>query len=278
MLAALALGLQVRPAFQRYLQMGLFDFLKPKPAPAPEPAATLEELLAQAARDPAMQPEFYRRLLVEPLVVLSGQATTPVAPHARTMQPGETIEIASLPDGRVPVFTSPARIFDGGVVTEQVRYTQMKGRNLLEILAGATVVLNPYSDHGKELLPSEVAHLLSGTLLDTGCTITVQQETTVQIGQPAVYPTALVQALARLLSQQPRVRAAYLGWLRDPASDEPPHYLICLDVEGDMQAIAKQTGYVAQQFLQPREIIDIIQAGENDLTSYFLTTKPFYKR
>lgn len=253
--------------------MGLFDLLKP--ASAPGPAATLDELLVQAAHDPAMQPEFYRRLLAEPLVVISGSAAEV---RSRTMQPGDTLQIASLADGRLPVFTSTARIFDNGVVQQQVSYTQLKGRNLLELVQGATLVLNPYSDIGKELLPDEVARLLDGTLLDTGRSLTVQQPTTVQLGQPAVYPTALVQALARLLSQQPRVRAAYLGWILDPASGEPPHYIICLDIEGESRAVSQQIGYVAQQFLQPHEIIDIVQADQSSLTDYFRSTTPFYQR
>lgn len=258
--------------------MGLFDFLKPRPAPAPEPAATLEALLAQAARDPAFQPEFYRRLLLEPLVVITGGEPTEAEPRRIELPPGEKVRIVSLPDGRVPIFTSTARIFDKQVITHQVQYMQFKGRDLLELMQDKTLVLNPYSDYGKELLPAEVERLLAGTVLDTGRTITVQKATEVLIGQPAVYPTELVQALARLLAQQPRVRAAYLGWLHNPASPEPPHYLICLDVEGELRAISQQVGYVAQQFLKPQEIVDIVQLEQGGLTDYFLTTKPFYER
>ena len=258
--------------------MGLLDSLNSQPDPVPEPAATLEALLAQAAGDPAFQPEFYRRLLLEQLVVLSGDAPADDPPGRRTLEAGTTLRIASLPDGRVPIFTSTARIFDKGVVTHQVNYTQLKGRNLLEMLRGKTLVLNPYSDYGKVLLPIEVAQLLEGKVLDTGRTITVEKATTVLLGQPAVYPTKMVQALQRLLHQQPRVRAAYLAWLHDPSSADPPHYLICLDVEGEMRAISQQAGHVANQFLQPHEILDIVQARQNSFTDYFDSVAPFYRR
>ena len=258
--------------------MGLFDFLNPQPAPVPEPAATLEALLAQAARDPAFQPEFYRRLLLEQLVVITGYNPAQVVSGSHATEPGETMQIASWEDGRVPIFTSTNRIFDKQVIRQQVSLAHLKGRDLLEMLRGKTLLLNPYSDYGKELLPNEVTHLLDGTVLDTGHTITVEKATTVLLGQPAVYPTELVQALARLLAQQPRVRAAHLAWLHNPSSDVPPHYLICLDVEGEMRAISQQVGFVAQQFLQPHEIIDIVQAGQSSFTDYFHSVPPFYQR
>jgi len=257
--------------------MGLFDFLK-KQAPLPEPAATLDELLVQAASDPAMRPELYRRLLLEPLVVVTGNKPTAVEPRRFTVEAGETMHISGWDDGRMPIFTTAERIFDKGIVKHEVSIAQLKGRDLLELLRGKTLLLNPYSDYGKELLPAEVERMLAGTVLDTGHTITVQKQTKVLLGQPAVYPTEMVQALSRLLSQQPRVRAAYLGWIHDPTAPEPPHYIICLDIEGERRAVSQQMGYVAQQFLQPEEIIDIVQAGQSSLTDYFLTTKPFYER
>ena len=115
-------------------------------------------------------------------------------------------------------------------------------------------------------------------MLDTGQTLVAQQAAQVLLGQPAVYPTEMVRALARLLAQQPRVVAACLGWIHDPAGPMPPHYIICLDVEGEMTATAKETGFVAQQFLGKGEFMDIVQADKSSLTDYFRSTKPFYER
>ncbi len=260
--------------------MGFFDFLKPKRRPSLpfSPAATLVELLAQAAQDPAYLPEFYRRLLLEPLVVITANDPAGGTENTSVADGSTALPVVAWEDGRIPIFTDPDRIFDKGVIAHQVSFAQMKGRTLLETLRGATLLLNPYSDYGKTFLPDEVARILAGTVLATGERLTVQQKTKVLIGQPAVYPTQMVQALARLLSQQPRVKAAYLGWIHDPASPVPPHYIICLDVEGEMQSISKETGFVAQQFLKKEEVIDLVQAGQSSLTEYFEQTDPFYER
>ncbi len=36
------------------------------------------------------------------------------------------------------------------IVKEEVEYMQMKGKNLFDFAKGATFLLNPYSDYGKE--------------------------------------------------------------------------------------------------------------------------------
>ncbi|GAA4022500.1 enhanced serine sensitivity protein SseB [Hymenobacter glaciei] len=260
--------------------MGLFDFLKRQPEAIPGPAfeatATLEELLKLATSDPAYRPEFYRRILVEPLVVITDENPEQVVTQQTTLSAGSTLRVQAFPDGSVPVFTSPERIFDGEGPQAKVAYVQMKGRNLMETLHGATLVLNPYSEVVKQMPPEEIAQILAGTMLDIGKQVTIQKDTQVLLGQPAVYPTAMTEGLARLLSQEPRVRAAYLGWIHDPADSLPPHYILCLDVEGEMAAIARQVGYVGQQFLGPNEPLDIVQADESSLTSYFRETTPFY--
>ncbi len=256
--------------------MGLFDFLKPKPSPALMPAATLEALLAQAAQDPVYQPEFYRRLLVEPLVIITA-GDPAMAEEKSYVSDGSPLQVVCWENGHIPVFTTPARIFDAGVVQHQVVYSQLKGRALLEMLRDKTLFINPYSDFTKELLPAEIGRILDGTVLQTGTRITVEKKTQVRIGQPAVYPTEMVQALVRLLGQEPRVRTGYLAWIHDPAAPEPPHYILCLDVEGEMRTISQKTGFVAQQFLAKGELIDIVQAGQSSLTDYFRQTKPFYE-
>ncbi|TPG63606.1 enhanced serine sensitivity protein SseB C-terminal domain-containing protein [Hymenobacter nivis] len=260
--------------------MGLFDFLKRQPdAAAPlDPGATLDELLGQAAADPAYRPEFYRRLLLEDLVVITDENPATLVPGTKIADDSSTMRIFCWQDGRIPVFTTPDRILDGEVIKHRVAYAQMKGRALFETLPGTTLVLNPYSAAGKELLPDEIAQILAGTVLDTGQNLVSEQAAEVLLGQPAVYPTEMVRALARLLAQQPRVVAAYLGWIHDPAGPVPPHCILCLDVEGEMTAIAKETGFVAQQFLGKDEVVDIVQADESSLTDYFRSTKPFYER
>lgn len=262
--------------------MGFFDFLKPKPVPALAPAATLEELLAQAVSNPAYQPEFYRRLLVEPLVVLTaGDPAT--AEEQRYVSDGSPLQIVCWEDGTIPVFTTPARIFDQDVRQKQVVYNQLKGRAMLQMLRGKVLLLNPYSDHSKELLPAEVDGILDGTVLGTLHTTILTKPTELQLAQPRVLPTEMLRALASLLDQQPRVRAAYFSLMRDPHSLESPQYLIYLDIEGNIRAIAQQVNFVAKQFVQPHEGITIMQANSDaadatSLAAYFRKITPFYQR
>lgn len=259
--------------------MGLFDIFKKKPAQTASNDLTLETLVQKAATEPAFRAEFYKRLLSDELVVITEKSGLPEGNH--TLEHDTKVNIVSFADGKIPVFTSTERIFDKGVVKEQVEFMQMKGENLFRLAKGATFLLNPYSDYGKELLSDEVEKMLSGNILNVNAkTITIQKETKVQIGQPTKYPTDIINSLKVLFADKPNIKAAYLGWIYNPDSGEPPHYIFGLDADGDIQSVTQEAGFTAQQFLGEDELVDFILVdNKSGVSSYFLkSVEPFYKR
>ena len=138
-----------------------------------------------------------------------------------------------------------------------------------------------HSDYGKELLPNEIESLLKGTILaNNHQQMTVEQNTQVQIGQPANYPTELVNSLKTLFADRPSVKAAYLGWIYNPSIEEPPHLIFALEIEGERESITNEAGYTAQQLSNPNDIIDFIHIDSNGgLNDYFTKeTTAFYTR
>ena len=259
--------------------MGLFNIFKNKPSYKTNTSLTLEELVQKAATEPAYRAEFYKRLLSDELVVLTENSGLPEG--RQNLETDTKVSIVSYADGKIPVFTSPEKIFEKGVVKEQVEYMQMRGQNLFSLAKGATFLLNPYSYYGKELLSDEVERMLSGNILThTAKRITIQRETNVQIGQPTIYPTDIINSLKVLFANRPNVRAAYLGWIYSSDSGEPPHYIFGLDADGDLQSINEEAGFTAKQFLSKDDFVDFIKVDNNPgVSNYFLkTVEPFYKR
>ena len=265
--------------------MGLFNWFKNVNSFTPQPRKTsnddnkLEAILKKAATEPAYRPEFYKLLLSEELVVLTDKMSFKEGSY--TLEKSTTVNIATLSDGPIPVFTSTDRIFDKNVITEQVPFIGMKGANLFQLVKGATFILNPYSDYGKELLPLEIESMLDGTVLSAKHRqITVEKETQVLLGQPAEYPQKVVDSLKTLFLAKPAVKAAYLGWIHDPASSDPPHLIIGLDLDKEDPTVTNEAGFIAYSCMKPDEIVDFIriQKGQS-FTDYFLTqTTPFYFR
>jgi hypothetical protein len=158
---------------------------------------------------------------------------------------------------------------------------QMKGENLFNLAKGATFLLNPYSEYGKELLPDEVERMLSGKILtDTSKTLTIEKKTKVQIGQPTKYPTEIINSLKILFANKPNLKAAYLGWIFDSESGEPPHYIFGLETDGNIENLTEEAGFTAKQFLDADDFVDFIKVdNKNGLSDYFLNSvEPFYKR
>ena len=258
--------------------MGFFDIFK-RNEKRQTSGLTLEQLLKKAATEPKFREEFYKRLLTDELIVITHNS--PIPRGEIVLQENTSVNIIHYDDGTIPVFTSTDRIFDKGVVKEQVEYMQMTGENLFGLAKGAKYILNPYSDYAKELLPDEIEQLLNGTIMtDTVQTMKIEKETKVQIGQPAKYPTEITNSLKKLFSEKPNVKAAYVGWIFVPDSNEPAHYIFGIDIEGDWGNLTQEAGSVAKQFLERHEFVDFIKIDNiSGVCDYFLKeTKPFYER
>lgn len=254
--------------------MGLFDFFKKQPDTPQNGMLSLEALLQKAATEPAFRGEFSKRLPDEQLIIITESS---VQQGDHTLEADTSVNILTLTDGRIPVFTSNDRIFDHGAIKEEVQIMQMKAADLFEMTRGATLVINPFSPYGKDLLPDEIVQMLDGTLRASK-KITIQKDTQVQIGQPANYPDQLIASLQKLFAERPNVNKAYIGWLYNPESGDPPHYLFSIEVQGDFQSLFDEVGFTAEEYLEPNEVVDLVRFGMGTLDDYFERIEPFYKR
>ncbi|MCT4560865.1 MAG: SseB family protein [Crocinitomicaceae bacterium] len=145
--------------------MGIFDIFKKKKTDSTFPENELEHCLMHAASEVSAQKEFYQRLLWNQLFVLTtGNDTSDEG--IQILEKDTTVQFVTFEEGEIPVFTSTNRIFDKGVIRGEVPYMSLKGQDLFGVAKGATFILNPYSDYGKELIPEEIETLLNGTIYD----------------------------------------------------------------------------------------------------------------
>ena len=240
------------------------------------PENDLEYALMRAAKDPAARPEFYRLLLSSDLFIIASVRGLKFSGAATSIEPGEQIEIARGDmNGKPfhPVFSSLKRLEENN--RDGAEWLSFDGRALFEMTKGATFVLNPGSDYGKELLAEEIAWMLSPT---NARQIQIDKPTQVLIGQPAVYPQALVDALRAHFATRPEVSAAYL--VQIGYADQEPHPLIGVETTGDWKTLSDNIGRIVAA-AAPGQIVDAtpIDRAEKDGLSPTLTrTQPFYTR
>jgi hypothetical protein len=259
--------------------MGLFDlFKKTRSVNRDDDKPGLEKLLRKASIKPEFRKEFYSRLISDQLFVITPDPE--LKDGIQIAEKNTTIKFVSLPDGKIPVFTSVDRIFDKAVIKTTVQYLKIRGQDLFTVAKGATFILNPYSDIGKELLPDEIERMLDGTILtDSPKMETIGKQTRYQIGQPAKYPTEIVNALKLFFTDKPNINTAHLAWIFIQESGVPPHYIFALDGYGDLQTLSQEAYLIARKFLPPDEIVDFIKISADGLSEYFLDEgKPFYKK
>jgi hypothetical protein len=144
------------------------------------------------------------------------------------------------------------------------------------------IVLNPYSQYGKEFTPAEVKQLIEGTISKAIPPTTIGKDTKVFLGQPKKYPQELVNSLKTLFSERGDVKAAYLAHVADPSSNEPPHNIIgILPIDtANFAEIIKQAGLVVNNVLKKTDFVDFMRIESNSEVSDYMVkeTVPFYTK
>jgi hypothetical protein len=244
-----------------------------------EPVNQLEKSLIDAATNPAARPQFYRDLL-ESDIYLINHNRDQIHIQNNVLHQGTQLNIQSFErDGKtwLPIFSSLERLEQ--FIRSDSRYLQLHARDFFEITRGAHVILNPNFQYGKEFYPEEIEEMLDGSIFKPLQTFTVQTDTNVLIGQPAVYPKELVKALSDVFAKNPLVNKAYLAQYSNPQQDEKPHLLIGIDASGDWQQVIGDAGMIASEMIGKGDTIDFIRLGRNGISEYMLKqTKPFYEK
>lgn len=258
--------------------MKLFDIFKKKKSESTFPENELEKSLIKASKNISARNDFYMKLLWNDLIILTN-GEDDFQEGTRIIEEDTTVQFTIFENGQIPIFTSSNRIFDKGVIKEQVKFMAMKGQDLFGLAKGATFVLNPYSPYGKELLPQEINNLLNGSIFEQNNELTIDKETEVQIGQPEKFPKELVKALTILFKTQDNVKAAYLAIIKIVESEKLPHFIIGLDINGEISEITNKAIPITEQYLGKDEVIDFMEIDNKGggVSEYFTKkSKPFY--
>lgn len=241
----------------------------------------LDKALRRAADEPAERPEFYHILLESTVFVIG--SSNQISEGISTLEAGSNVQIQNWQkqDGSpvIPFFSS-LQALERAIEGEE-SYMALPARPFFEMTRGATLVLNPRSDYGKEFFPDEIEALLSEGVNKLPASRVVQKETKVLLGQPKDYPAAMVSSLTTLLSKHSDVKAAYLALMHDPSVDEKPHLVIGIEAENHFENVIREAGAVAGDMAPAGEPVDLVRVihGEHGLSRYFLEeVKPFYER
>lgn len=238
-----------------------------------------EDLLQKAADQPEYRNEFYLKLITSDLVIITRESELPAG--EQVLAQDTDIKIATLTDGTVPVFTSIPKIFDKGIIKENVSFTQINATELFRLTKGSKLFLNPFSDYGKELLPNEIERILDGSILGSNsATKEIQKDTKIQIGVPSVYPNEIIEEMNILFRNINTVKSAFVAWINVPISGEPAHYIFALDVDDNYRETVAEAGKIVEKYISKNGFADFIRLeSKGGLSDYFINeATPFYQR
>ncbi len=243
------------------------------------PVNELERLLLAAAIDPAARPAFYRALPEHELLIMTLGRKPEQKQQVQLVN--EPIEIRMLEyegDFFAPVFSSVGRISE--IVAEDVGYLAMNGRDLLVMLRGKNLILNPGAGCGRTFGQQEVDSILDGSMFSPLETPEVGGPDA-QLRQPNEYPQPVIDVLTRFLAKRREVNAAYLGESFIPESNQVPRLLIGLDVSGSAKSVIDDAAATIKDVTSSGQIVDFIEMTPNaddNVSTYLRQQTPFHKR
>ena len=126
------------------------------------PENPLEEAMLLANKSAMKRREFQKLLLESDLIVIGHVEGRAISPEMVSIEPGEKLQIVSTKyNGRscIPVFSSMTRL--NAFLKKDASYLRLNARTLLEVTRGATLLLNPGSEVGKEFPPEEIESLIA---------------------------------------------------------------------------------------------------------------------
>lgn len=250
----------------------------------------LEELLVKASLEPSFRPLFLDQLLQADIYCIGVTDQPSGHENKQILEEGSQLRLMHFQSEEgepyLPFFLSLESLQKG--IDEQQSYLRIPAKSFFEMTLGASLVLNPFSEYGKEFLPQEIEVILQGGYGSKIESYEYQEETEVLLGQPAEYPHEMVKQLCIFLQTKPEVKSAYLAQMHDQKRDKEPTLLIGFETdqildEEIFQTLKNQIGHVAYESLVKKRIVDLVHIDENDensgLQHYLLNeTEAFYVR
>ncbi|GAB3740286.1 hypothetical protein GCM10027594_20280 [Hymenobacter agri] len=251
----------------------------PEPQPLPfQPENVLEQLLLMAATEEQARPAFYQALLQEEILMILAPMEG-IEPGEVTLNEGQEIQLQVLNDGKLPIFSSPARLTDGGIDNGPVSYVRIPGHAFFNMIQGQDCVLNPFSPAGKLLPKDELAALLAGQL--TGPLSPAGGDAQVMLSQPAELPQAVADAVAAWAAGQHYIEAAYLAQMQVATNPEVPRLLLGLVSSNPDPSFMQELGPVLEGKTEAYQFIDLMLLNlesEEGVNPYFRSIEPFYRK
>lgn len=130
-------------------------------------------------------------------------------------------------------------------------------------------------------MPEEIETMLAAGTGRLPQTRVVEKETEVLVGVPAVVPDRMLKELSAWFAKCPEVSRAFLVLMHDSSVDEKPHYLVAVEVSGDVEKVMRGAGLVAADTSPDGQAVDMMCLGQNEngLDSHIRSQfTPFYVR
>ncbi|MBX4262664.1 enhanced serine sensitivity protein SseB [Clostridium estertheticum] len=150
-------------------------------------------------------------------------------------------------------------------------YDELNGIVLENINEVKGFVINPYGQIF--IITPEVMQYFSKRKSEIG----IKEDTKIMLGQPAVYPTELVNVMSKFFETQKEVKSAYL-FLARTEGEQKSNLLFVIDFTCEKELLFPKIEARMQGHIGKGEYFDMISMDSSLGTSAVKNSTPFYKK
>lgn len=133
--------------------LNLFEFGKAGSFPEND----IEQNLLAITKGRSEHWHFMRSLASAELIVVTSNE---VETEGQELHQNAELELLTLNEDAIAVFTSESRMLDNGVLHKKSPYLIISGKDLFSLANGMNLILNPFSDMRKFICGQEIARLI----------------------------------------------------------------------------------------------------------------------
>lgn len=230
--------------------------------------------IEQAKEDARYLPGLYLRLLSEEILVLVDKSADK---GFYTSNFNSNVSILKLPQDRIPVFTSPKYIYEGGAITTEVEYMKVKAASFFEMTVGSDIVINPFSKSALHLTANQLIHILGHSFFIGIPQVGALENNPKELKPLTLAPTLFIQALTAYFTTLPEIERAYIATSLDKTIESKPHYIIALECPTIQKAaftkIMNRVSTICLDSVKGESFIEVIKLSDTHPHHAFFTAE-----
>jgi hypothetical protein len=221
----------------------------------------LYEIYKMAIKDSSQVLNFYKALLKSELVVLTDKVSEE---EEKEFKEGESLNIVKFENGQIPIFSNEDRVRDNNKMKKAIPCFKIDAKSLFELTKGDQLILNPFSEPSKILMPEEINAILDGSIFESIKSEKVKENTQIKVTKADKLSEAMIQDVKAFGKAHILVESVYFAIMEKVGEQDEPTLLIGLKLTSKDQITISNFAETMQKHIKADEKVNLVLINQQN--------------